>query len=173
MSMIASIESKTTEFARCREQLAQVVGELSDAIESLKRKHIGVIKKRVAAAAEAHAELKAEIESAPQCFKQPRSVIISGVRVGYQKGKGALSWDSDEQVVKLIRKHFPDEFDALVKTTETPVKPALAQKSVADLKRLAVSVIDSGDEVLIKPTDSHIDKLVSALLKGATEEAGA
>jgi len=171
MSNIAAIEAKTTEFAKRREQLAQVVAELNDGIESLKRKHIGVIKKRVAAAAEAHAELKAAIDAAPHCFEKPRSVIIAGIRVGFQKGKGAIEWDNDEQVVKLIRKHFADEFDVLVKTVETPVKAALSQLAAADLKRIGVTVKDAGDEILIKPADSHVDKLVASLLKDATEEA--
>lgn len=171
MSNIAIIEVKTTEFAKRREQLAQVVAELNDAIESLKRKHIGIIKRRVAAAAEAHADLKSAIEAAPHCFEKPRSVIISGIRVGYIKGKGAITWDSDEQVIKLIRRHFAEEFDVLVKTIETPVKAALVQLSAADLKRIAVTIIDAGDEILIKPADSHVDKLVAALLRDAVEEA--
>lgn len=168
---LIEIAEKTKAFSISRQQLADAVRELNDATEALKRKHLPVIKRRVASAAEAHAELKAAIECAPHLFEKPRSVVIEGIKVGWQKGKGVLSWTSDEQVVKLIKKHFKDEFDALVKTTETPVKAALAQKSVADLKLIAVSVTDTGDEVLIKPADSHVDKLVSALLKDATEEA--
>jgi hypothetical protein len=35
------------------------------------------------------------------------------------------------------------------------------------------SVLDAGDAVVIRPTDSEVDKLVDALLKGATEEQAA
>ena len=37
--------------------------------------------------------------------------------------------------------------------------------SVSDLKKIGVTVIETGDEVFIKPTDSEIDKLINALLK--------
>ena len=74
-------------------------------------------------------------------------------------------WEDDSQVVKLIQKHFPEQFDVLVKTIEKPIKDSLANLSVADLKRIGVTVTDSGDCVVIKSMDSEIDKLVDALLK--------
>lgn len=171
MATLNDIEIKTKTYADRRAQLADAVRELNDAIEAMKRRHLATIKKRVAAAAEAHAELKADIEASPQLFEKPRSVIIAGIKVGYQKGKGKIEWEDDAQVVKLIRRHFPEQFDVLVNTVETPVKKALAQLSVQDLKKLAVDVEDTGDVVLIKPADSRVDKLVSALLKDATEDA--
>jgi hypothetical protein len=171
MSQMNEIESKTTAYAKRREELSQVVGELNDTVESLKRKYIGVIKRRVAATAEAEAELRAALEASPHMFERPRSVIIAGVRVGYAKQKGSITWADDEQVVKLIRKHWPDDFDSLVKTEYTPLKTALAKRSAADLKRLDVDVEADCDAVLIKPADSGVDKLVTALLKGAADEA--
>ena len=167
---LTDIETKTTHYARQRESLAAAVTELNDAIESLKRKHIGVIKRRVAVAAEAHNELSDVIKSAPHLFEKPRSVIIAGIKVGYQKGKGVLTWTNGDRVCELIEKHFPEEYETLVKVSMTPVKGALAQKSAADLRRIGVTVEDTGDQVLIKPTDTAVDKLVSALLAEAADE---
>jgi hypothetical protein len=38
------------------------------------------------------------------------------------------------------------------------------------LKKLGCTVRDTGDEVVIKPVDGDVDKIVRALLKDATEE---
>lgn len=98
-------------------------------------------------------------------FDTPRTVVFYGIKVGLQKGKGAIEWDDDAQVVKLIEKHFPEQADVLIKTTKKPVKKALAQLTVAELKKLGIVVEETGDQVVIKSTDSEIDKLVNALLK--------
>ena len=89
-----------------------------------------------------------------------------GVKVGFEKGKGRIEWDDDDTVVRLIEKHFPEQADILIKTKKKPAKKALAQLSVAELKKLGVTVEETGDQVVIKSTDSEIDKLVTALLKG-------
>lgn len=170
---LTDIEVKTTAYAKKREALSAAVLELNDAIEAIKRKHLGVIKRLVANAADAHNELAAAIKDAPHLFERPRSVIIAGIKVGYQKGKGTLTWTNGERVCELIEKHYPDEYNVLVKTSVAPVKTALAQKSAADLRRIGVTVEDTGDQVLIKPTDTAVDKLVSALLAEATDEVAA
>jgi hypothetical protein len=102
---------------------------------------------------------------------KPRTVILHGIKVGYRKATGKIEFDDAEQVVKLIRKHFPDQFDVLVKVEETPVKKALANLTAAELKKLGIEVSDSGDEVEIRDTASDVDKLVSALLKDYEEAA--
>ena len=93
-----------------------------------------------------------------------------GVRIGFMKGKGKIEWDDGEQVVKLIKKHFPAQADALIATTEKPVKAALQQLAAADLKRLGITVEESGEVIFVKPVDGEIEKLVDALLEDATAE---
>lgn len=169
MTTLKEIEAQTQKYAAVRAALSVAVQEANDELEAIRRTHMSNLNRKLCIAAMQYNALSALIEAAPQLFVKPRSVIIAGIRVGYQKGKGSITWDSDEQVVKLIRKHCADEFDAMVKTTETPIKAALAQASAADLKRLGVTITDAGDEVLIKPADSHVDKLVAALLKNTIE----
>lgn len=43
-------------------------------------------------------------------------------------------------------------------------RAALEQLSAADLKRIGVSIKDDDDQVVVRDTESEIDKLVSALL---------
>lgn len=173
MATLNEIDGKTRTYADARAALAEAVATLQEGIEGLKRKHLGVIKRRVAGARDAQAALHADIEASPELFIKPRSVTLHGVKVGFQKGKDKLEFDDADQVVRLIRKQFPEQFDVLVKTTEKPVKDALQQLSAAELKRLGITVEDTGDVVLIKDTASDVDKLVTALLKEEIEEAEA
>ncbi|MDP3612591.1 MAG: hypothetical protein Q8R98_12115, partial [Rubrivivax sp.] len=93
------------------------------------------------------------------------------IRVGFEKGKGAISFEDADQVVKLVKKKLPELLDQLVKTEEKPLKGGLKQLTVAQLKSVGCTVEETGDQVVVRAVDSDVDKLVKALLKGAEEEA--
>ena len=170
MTTLADLEKRAKALADARELLAGIVGDLEMSIEALKRDSMRDLKAAVRAWSEQHDRMKTLIEENPDLFKKPKSVVMHGIKLGYRKGTGGIEFDDAEQVVKLIRKNFPEQFDVLVKVKETPVKDALAQLTVAELKKLGVTVEETGDEVFIKPTDGAVDKLVAALMKSATEE---
>jgi ABC-type sugar transport system ATPase subunit len=69
--------------------------------------------------------------------------------------------------VKLIRKHFPERFDDLVKVKETPIKAAIRNLSGGELQKLGIKVQSAGEVVFITDALNGVDKLVKALLKGA------
>lgn len=172
MATLEKIEKLTREYANARESLANTVRMLETKIETIKRQYLPTIKRQVGIAKEKKANLFSAIEESPELFVKPRTVIFAGVKVGYEKGKGKIEWESDDQVVRLIRKHFPDQEEVLIKKIEKPIKKALANLSVADLKKIGVTVEETGDVIVIRPTDSEVDKLVEALLKD-NEEAEA
>ena len=62
-----------------------------------------------------------------------------------------------------------DDAIAYIRTTDAPDKKMLAELPVNELKKLGCTVADTGDVVVIKPTDSEIEKAVAALLKDAVE----
>jgi 5-enolpyruvylshikimate-3-phosphate synthase len=159
------IMKRTGEYAESRTVLAGRVQRLNDEIEAAKRKLLPGIKKAVEVAAEKKAALKNAIEEGAGLFVKPRTVVLYGVKVGLEKGKGKIDWEDDDQVVKLIKRHYADQADVLIKTTEKPIKKALSALSVAELKKLGVTVEETGDQVIIKGTDSDVDKLVKALLR--------
>jgi hypothetical protein len=171
MTTLNDLERRAKALADTREAVSAIVGELNAGIDALKREHMKALKRAVAAAAEQHERLRAVIEENPQLFVKPRTVVLHGIKFGYVKGAGKLEYDDERRVIALIRKHFPDQVDVLVATRETPVKAALSQLAVADLKRLGVTVEGTDDVVVIKPTDSEVDKLVNQLLKSAVDEA--
>jgi len=168
---LIEIDSLTKSFADARAELAEVVGGLNIEIERAKRKRLADIKRLVARCADKHDALKGAIESAPALFDKPRTHVFHGIKVGFRKGTGSVDWEDDEQVAKLIERHFPEQLDLLVKTTRKPVAKALLQLSVAELKKIGCTAEETGDVVVIKPTDSEVDKVVNALLKDATEES--
>lgn len=162
---LSEITKRTEDFASARTKLAERITSLSDELASVKKRHIALIRKAVQVAKEKQGLLTSALEEAPELFTKPRTVIISGIKVGYQKGKGEIEWEDDDQVVRLIKKHFSEQADVLIKTTEKPLKKALAQLTVAELKKLGITVEETGDHVFIKPTDSDVDKYVNMLLK--------
>lgn len=169
MTQLTDIEPSAKAYAEARAKVAEIVTQLNAGIDSLKRDHMPALKRAITRAAEKHDQLKQLIDANPDLFKKPRTVIYHGVKLGYQKGKGGITFDDADQVVRLIKKHYPDQADVLVITTEKPAKDALAQLTVAELKKVGCNVVEAGDQVVIKPTDSEVDKLVDQLLKGATE----
>lgn len=170
MTQLTDIEKHAKAYADARAGLTEIVATLNGGIESLKRTHMPALKRAVARVAERHDQLKAAIDLNPQLFVRPRTVVMHGVKLGYGKGKGGISFDDAEQVVRLIKKHLPEQADVLINTKETPVKDALGQLAAADLKKIGCTVKNTGDQVVIKPADSEVDKLVDKLVKGATEE---
>jgi hypothetical protein len=162
---LTEIEKLAKDLEDARLNLRESLDDLETEVLAIKKKFISAIRRAVEKAAQRHEALREAISEAPDLFVKPKTVIFHGIRLGYMKGKGDIAWEDTAQVVKLIKKNFPDSVDMLLKITETPVKTALAALSVSDLKKIGVTVVETGDEVFIKPTDSEIDKMISALLK--------
>lgn len=165
--MLAEIEALTRRYAAARTVLRGRMDGLQAEVDAARRRRLPGIRKAVAAAAEARDALHAAIGEHPEAFVRPRTLVVEGVRIGFVKQKGRLVFADRDRVVALIRRHFPDQAEVLVKVTEAPVRAALARLPASDLKRLGVTLEETGDAVVIKPTDSETDKLVAALLDDA------
>lgn len=169
MNPMEHTETLTQDYRRDHDLVAERVQDLEDEIEKLKRRRLPGIKSAVRAAAESRARLAAHIEQHPELFTKPRTVTIAGIRVGLMKGKGKIVVDDPDTTCRLIRKQFPDQADTLIKVTERPVLKALGNLTSAELKRIGANVEDTGDEIVIKPVDGDVDKLVNALLAEAEQ----
>ena len=173
MTTLAEIDRRARLYADARDHLAGIVTELTAAIEAIKRQAMPDLKRAVARAAEHHDELRATIESSPELFQKPRTLTLHGIRVGYAKGKGKIEWDDPDAVVAAIQRRLPDQADALIRWTAKPLREAINQLGIADLKMIGCRVTDTGDEIVIRPVDGEVDKLVDALLKDAVETEAA
>lgn len=167
--MNAEFERLAQDLARARQTLKEKITDLETQRQILFRQELPEIRRAASRAAELQEALREAISDHPECFVKPKTMILHGIRFGYQKGKGAMDWDDDEKVVRLIKKHFPDMADVLIKTTEKPVKKALNGLPAADLRRIGITVEETGDEIFIKFTDSEIDKIVNAILSESEE----
>jgi hypothetical protein len=174
---LATIDTFAKNYSVARAQLADDVAVLEEAIAALKRRHVAKIKQSAAVAADAQARLRSAIEGSPELFVKPRTFTLHGIKLGYQKGKGRLECDDTDKVVERITKHFPELQETAVRVKFELVKDALMNLDVATLRKLGCTVTDTGDQVVVKASDTEIDKLVAKLLdegaKAAEGEAAA
>ncbi|MEW5763690.1 MAG: hypothetical protein ACOYXN_00535 [Acidobacteriota bacterium] len=164
---LSDIERMAEAYAAACEDLRRDLDVLEGAIRQAKRAMVPNLLRRAAVAAGAKATLRKAVEENPSLFSKPRTRVAHGVQVGYRKAKGKLAIEDETLTLKLIRKHFADQADVLIETTEKPVKSALNQLPAADLKRLAVTVLEAGDEVVVKVLEGEVEKLVDAFLHEA------
>jgi len=171
MVSLSEIEKLCREYSEGLDTLAERKREYDEEIENVLKRHLRGIKAAGEAVGNRKAKLGAAVEESPELFQKPKTIIMHGVQCGFRKVKGGLDWEDDEQVVKLIKKHLLDQFDLLVKVKETPIKTALAQLEIADLKRIGVSVVETeGDEVVVKAAVSEIEKWLKAFRKERERE---
>lgn len=159
-----TLEDLTRTFATARSALNDKLSLLEDELTHVKRRRLRGIRTALARTQDAQAALAAHIEEHPDLFQKPRTVTIDGIKVGLTKGKGKVQWDDIDRVVQLIDRHFPEQADALVKTARTPIRSALGNLTIAELKKIGCRVEETGDQIVIKPQDSELDKLVNRLL---------
>lgn len=171
MATMEQIETKAKAHALAREKLAEIVTAMQDGIDAIKRSHMARLKAAVNKAADTSDELLQLVNDSPELFVKPKSVIFHGIRLGYQKEKGKIEFDDPDLVIKLIRKHLPELAATLIATAEKPSKEALNGLTAEQLKKIGVTVTSDTDVVFLRAADSDVDKMVTALLKGATEVA--
>lgn len=170
MATMTEIEAKAKVFSEARASLTAVCGVFKRDLEAVKAKHLQYLKASVAIAVSKHAELTAAIKESPDLFVKPRSVVLNGVKLGFQKGKGKMTIEDEDKTVALIEKHFPDQAEVLISIVKKPAKSALELLSAADLKKVGVVVSGTGDVVFAKDTAAEVDKLVAAFLKDDVDQ---
>lgn len=165
MHTMEELEAAAKTAGTTHDVLQTAVRELEDEITALKRRRMTRIRNALGTAIEARAALLAAVEDSPELFKRPKSRAIHGVRFGFEKGKGKITWTDPDGVVRLIERHFPDSAALLIKTTKKPVRAALAKLPTQDLKRIGCQVGDTDNAPFIRMVDTELEKFVNALLE--------
>ena len=161
---LQQIENATKSYADARETLTERMGWLQNELEKVRRKHLKGIKRAVRSCGDAHAKLNTLIEENADLFQKPRTKTISGIRIGITKSKGEVVINDNDKTCALIQQKLPEQACYLIRTSSRPIKTALVKLSARELQKIGVEIKQTGDQVSIKPTDSHVDKLVNALL---------
>jgi NhaP-type Na+/H+ and K+/H+ antiporter len=164
------IEQRCNAARNARLVLKMRAEALQEEIADAQKRKLPGIRSAAEAVAQADKAVLDALQLAPGLFKRPKSAVFHGLQVGYKKGTGSIEMQDADQVVKLIRKHLADKFDQLVKVKETPIKSAIRELSGVELKKIGVTVQDTGEVVFLKDAVDEVDKLVKALLKGAEAE---
>ena len=165
MTTLADIETKAEAYAAARAALADRVAVLQAEIDALTRRELPAIREAMAQAQAAHADLRFAVESAPELFIRPRTRVLHGLRVGWMTGKGRVEIDDEADTIARIRRLLPEEqAELLIRVRESVDRNAVADLTAADLKRLRIRVVPGSEQVVIKPQDSALEKLIKGLL---------
>jgi len=174
---LSDIERLCASYSEQRRELADRVAELQARIDALTREYLPSIRVKAAAAQAARDGLQSYIEAAPELFTRPKTRIFSGVKVGYQTGKPRVEIPDEAETIRRIRAQLPEaQAELLIAVTERVDKRAVADLTTADLKRLRIRVEPGAEQIVIRPVDSDVDRIVKALLDDAArleKEAGA
>jgi hypothetical protein len=168
-----AIKELTKDYAVTRARLEDCVAGLRRDIEAVKARKAKRLNALISDTVEAELFLRAMIEDCPECFKRPKTQVFNGIKVGYKKSKGTLSWKNLNAVLTRIRKHFPKMEHTLIRIKYEPDKQALGKLTGDELKKIGVKVGDDSDVVLIKPIKGDMEKAVNALIKEAAGKKGA
>lgn len=175
IATMQDIEKATQELADNRELLTLRLQDLHDEIEQVKRRRLPDIKAAAGGTANAKAFLHQLIDDNRGLFAKPKTLVISGIKIGLKKGTGSVEFDDEEMVIRRIERMFTTEEqrEIYIKVTKKVKKKALQDLEVGKLKKLGVTVEGTSDVVVIKAADSDVDKLVGKLLDEAegAEEA--
>lgn len=162
MSM-SDIEALAERHSKNITTLAELARTVNEEIEACTQRASTKLQALAAQCVNSEQLLEEALEDNPELFEKPRTVVLSGLKLGYANGRDKLDFD-EEKTIDLIDKHFPDLAQVLIKTTRKPVSSALGNLQPAQLKKLKVQVVEGEDSVVLKVADTAVNKLVSGYI---------
>lgn len=167
---LVDIEQATTVYAAKRRALDDATRLAEAAMAAVWEKHAPGLRRLVAGVATSHDDLMTLLQASSALFTRPRSLTVDGIKVGFAKGKGAVEFDDEALVIKLIRRKLSeDQADLLIATREAVNKDALKALPAIDLARVGGRIVGTDDAPFIKPVTPATSKLLKSLLEEATE----
>jgi arsenate reductase-like glutaredoxin family protein len=165
-----NIEQLAREASAARDLLHTRAMATQALIDQVKAAHAKSLSVHARDLADLFDRLHQAVEDAPELFRKPKTIVLHGIKVGYSKGKGVIEYASDDTLISKIHKHCPEQADTLIRTKESPVKAALNNLDAALLRKLGVTITQTGDQVVVRPVDGEIDKLIAALINSDPED---
>lgn len=186
---LKTIDRNARRYSVARGTLATRHAKFMRALQALQEKHLPKIKTALDTAANVKSELEQSLADAPELFRDPRTLTLHGVRVGYMDGKPSVKVPKKakerDAVVQAIRDNFTPEAITTLNliervTVDVPNAEGILQHLTAAGSRIAIPGVEftpAGERVFIKPADHALDKVIAKLLqeglqKGAAGEAG-
>ena len=148
--------------------------DLSAAVGPIYTRHREGLDTAAAEEAEAEAALMLLLKSAPQLFRNPRSLTVDGVRAGYRKETDGIDFDDEAAVIARIRA-FDDLSDlagVLIRTEEHLNLAAIDQLDANQRKQAGIRTVTGVDQPFITYTDTPVDKLIKLIIADAAQRQG-
>ncbi len=159
------IEALASEYARKRDALRDKVQQAQADVEAVKRRHHTVLRRRIDAAKNAHADLLEAVKESPQMFRRPKTRMLHGIRVGWKKQPGKIEIEDAEVTIAAIKRKMDDDaVEVLIDIHERLNKRGLRNLSTRDLLRIGAVAVEAVDKPIAHAADSEVDKLVDALM---------
>ena len=165
MASLKEIDVIAKEYADDRQVLSDRLTGLEDELELVRRKHMPSIMNAVNKAKKSRESLYAAVDASRGLFDRPKTQTTHGIKYGLQKNPDTFRFEDENQVIKRIRKLMPDKTESLINTKESLSKTALRQLTTSELGKIGVEVLPGTEQVLVKDTNSEIDKFVNRLLE--------
>jgi len=166
---LAGLETLTREFAQRHRAVCRIADEVHGEMERLKARHLNALREAVRHARDTRVQLEAEIQAHPELFDRPRTVIMHGVKIGLTKAKGRLDIADEKATIAKIQETFGPNATTFLHLTVSPNKTALGELPGKVLKKLGVTVAETGDIAVIKPASGDLEQFLNLLLKEQPE----
>ena len=170
MDQLKNIEKLCIQYAAARDALAEVSGEIKEERRKIVRARLRSLRARASAVSDFRAQLMEAIGEAREVFKKPRTRVLHGVKVGWRKQPGRISYSSAPFVIEKIRKKIPDRAPDLIRIRESLHSESLRKMSARELAAIGVAVEAIDDEIVVSHPADLIDQLVDVLIGEADEE---
>lgn len=170
---LAAIERLAAEYAAANEALSLENSLMAAEINTVIRARMPAVRTRIETAVAARDALRTAVASAPQLFAKPRTRVLNGVKVGFQRLKSVLAIKDEAPVIAKIHALMPERVEQLIRTSEALRRQALEALPAADLKRLGVGLVMGSDVIVTKPQAADAVKTAEAVLQSWVEATDA
>lgn len=166
-----AVEKQTKRFARAHKKLTRTLEKLNGQIQKAQRRFLEDIKTWAGVAGLEKGSLATMLLTSPELFKDPRTVVFHGVKVGLHLGQPTIQVTNEDATIRAIEAdgELSQKADALIDTERSVNAKGLAGLTDAQLARIHATRVPAKNVVVIKPTGGDVEKAAAALLKEAYE----
>jgi hypothetical protein len=129
----AALEKLCREYNTSSGDLNAELARFKVAMQELKVKFLPRLKQLAGVVARDEADLRVAIDAAPDAFKDPRTLVCHGTKVGFMKSEGTLETDDEKRSIALLHEKFPKKADAdkYINTVEKLKKDAVKKLPIS------------------------------------------
>lgn len=170
---LADIERLAAEYAAANEALSLENSLMAAEINAIIRARMPAVRTRIAEAIRARDAVRTAVASAPHLFAKPRTRVLSGIKVGFQRLQGGVRYSNSAEpgIITKIKALWPERAQDVIRSTEKLLRTALEKLPAADLRKLGVAVVPPGDVVVSTPQVADAIKVTNAILQSWQDQA--